>query len=44
MSEGKLVADPMISHHFKLDQIHDAFDTYVNRVGNALKVAIQVGG
>jgi len=43
MSEGKLVADPMISHHFKLDQIHDAFDTYVNRVGNALKVAIQVG-
>jgi L-iditol 2-dehydrogenase len=44
MSEGKLVADPMISHHFKLDQIHEAFDTYVNRVGNALKVAIQVGG
>ena len=44
MSEGKLVADPLISHHFKLDQIHDAFDTYVNRVGNALKVAIQVGG
>ena len=44
MSEGKLVAHPIISHHFKLDQIHDAFDTYVNRVGNALKVAIQVGG
>ena len=44
MSEGKLVAAPLISHHFKLDQIHDAFDTYVNRVGNALKVAIQVGG
>src|SRR6266581_4886129 len=44
MSAGKLVADPIISHHFELDQIHDAFDTYVNRVGNALKVAIHVGG
>jgi L-iditol 2-dehydrogenase len=42
MSAGKLAADPLISHHFKLDQIHDAFDTYVNRVGNALKVAILV--
>src|SRR5438034_8151082 len=42
MSAGHLVADPLISHHFKLGQIHDAFDTYVNRVGNALKVAIHV--
>jgi threonine dehydrogenase-like Zn-dependent dehydrogenase len=42
MSSGKLVADPIISHHFALDQIHDAFDTYVNRTGNALKVAIHV--
>jgi L-iditol 2-dehydrogenase len=42
MSAGHLVADPIISHHFELDQIHDAFDTYVNRVGNALKVAIHV--
>jgi L-iditol 2-dehydrogenase len=42
MSAGKLVADPIISHHFALDQIHDAFDTYVNRTGNALKVAIHV--
>jgi L-iditol 2-dehydrogenase len=42
MSAGKLVADPIITHHFKLDQIAEAFDTYVNRVGNALKVAIHV--
>ena len=42
MSAGKLVADPIITHHFKLDQITAAFDTYMNRVGNALKVAIQV--
>jgi L-iditol 2-dehydrogenase len=42
MSAGKLLADPIISHHFALDQIHEAFDTYVNRLGNALKVAIHV--
>jgi len=42
MSAGKLVADPIISHHFALDQINEAFDTYVNRKGNALKVAIHV--
>src|SRR6266705_2720 len=37
MSAGKLVADPIISHHFALDQINDAFDTYVNRKRNAIK-------
>jgi 2-desacetyl-2-hydroxyethyl bacteriochlorophyllide A dehydrogenase len=42
MSSGKLIADPIISHHFALDQVHDAFDTYVNRLGNALKVAIHI--
>src|SRR2546428_9584644 len=42
MSAGQLVAHPIISHQFALDQINDAFDTYVNRTGNALKVAIHV--
>jgi L-iditol 2-dehydrogenase len=42
MSAGKLQTDPIITHHFTLDQIGQAFETYVNRVGNALKVAIQV--
>lgn len=42
MSAGKLAADPIITHHFKLDQIQEAFDTYMNRAGNALKVAIHV--
>jgi len=42
MSAGKLGADPIISHDCALDQIHDAFDPYVNRKGNALKVAIHV--
>jgi L-iditol 2-dehydrogenase len=42
MSNGKILADPIITHHFGLDQIHDAFHTYTERIGNALKVVIHV--
>ncbi len=42
MSAGKILADPIITHHFKLDQIHEAFRTYVERVDNALKVVIHI--
>ena len=42
MSQGKIVADPIITHHFKLDEVHDAFRTYVERLGNALKVVMHV--
>jgi len=42
MSAGKITADAIITHHFELDQIHEAFQTYVNRIDNALKVAIHV--
>jgi threonine dehydrogenase-like Zn-dependent dehydrogenase len=42
MSHGKILADPIITHHFRLDQIHDAFHTYTERIGNALKVVIRV--
>jgi L-iditol 2-dehydrogenase len=42
MSAGKIAADPIITHHFTLDQIHEAFRTYVERIDNALKVIIHV--
>jgi len=42
MSAGKISADAIITHHFKLDQIHDAFRTYVERIDNALKVVIHI--
>ena len=42
MSAGKLDADSIITHHFTLDQVHDAFHTYVDRIGNALKVVMHV--
>jgi L-iditol 2-dehydrogenase len=42
MSAGKIAADPIITHHFTLDQIHEAFRTYIERIGNALKVVIHI--
>jgi len=42
MSTGKLLADRIITHHFRLDEIHQAFRTYTERIGNALKVVIHV--
>ncbi len=42
MSAGQILADPIITHHFALDQIHEAFRTYVDRIDNALKVAIHI--
>jgi L-iditol 2-dehydrogenase len=42
MSTGKLQVDPIITHHFALDQIHGAFRTYTERIDNALKVVIHV--
>jgi L-iditol 2-dehydrogenase len=42
MSAGKIAADPIITHHFTLDHIHEAFRTYVERIDNALKVIIHI--
>ena len=42
MSQGKIEAAPIITHHFKLDEVHDAFRTYMERRGNALKVVMHV--
>src|SRR2546426_9222559 len=32
MSAGKILADPLITHHFSLDKIHGAFETYMHRI------------
>ena len=42
MIAGKLDADSLITHHFPLAEVHEAFHTYVDRVGNALKVVMHV--
>lgn len=42
MSSGKILADPIITHHFSLNEIHEAFRTFVERIGDALKVIIHL--
>jgi len=42
MSAGKLDAEAIITHRFALDAVHEAFHTYVDRIGNALKVVMRV--
>jgi L-iditol 2-dehydrogenase len=42
MSAGKILAGPIVTHHCTLDQIHEAFHTYVERIGDALKVVIHL--
>jgi L-iditol 2-dehydrogenase len=40
MKSGKIVADPLITHHFSLDDLNEGFRTFRERQGNALKVVI----
>lgn len=42
MAAGRLVGDPLVTHHFTLDEIHAAFATATGRKDEALKVAIHV--
>ena len=44
MSSGSLNVDPMITHCFTLEQIHEAFDTFIGRKDGALKVIIHPNG
>ena len=37
---GKIQAKPLITHHYPLSQINEAFDTFIKRKGGALKVII----
>jgi len=40
MADGRIKTEPLITHRFSLDKINEAFDTFVNRKGNAIKVII----
>jgi L-iditol 2-dehydrogenase len=42
MSAGRILADPIITHRFALEAIHEAFTTVRERSGGALKVAIHI--
>jgi len=38
---GAVNVKPLITHHFPLEQINDAFDTFINRKGGAMKVIVE---
>jgi len=44
MEKGLIVADPLITHHYPLEQINEALTTFRERKGNALKVIIHPRG
>jgi L-iditol 2-dehydrogenase len=39
---GRLRTSELVTHHFGLEDIADAFDTYAERRGNAIKVMLDV--
>jgi len=40
MSDGRIVVNDLITHKFPLSKINEAFDVFINRTGNAIKVII----
>ncbi|MBE6830525.1 MAG: alcohol dehydrogenase [Ruminococcaceae bacterium] len=41
MESGRIKTKPLLTHEFSLEQINEGMNTYINRVGNALKVVIK---
>jgi L-iditol 2-dehydrogenase len=42
MGDGRIKARPLITHTFPLEQIREAFDTFIQRKGGAIKVVIRL--
>ena len=42
--QGRIKASGLTTHHFPLDQVDAAFETYVNRRDGAIKVMLDVAG
>ena len=41
MGDGRIKARPLITHTFPLEQVREAFDTFIQRKGGAIKVVIR---
>ena len=41
MEDGRIVTEPILTHEFALEDINEAMNTYVNRVGGAIKVVVK---
>ena len=44
MSQGTIQMEPLITHIFSIEDIHEAFDTFTGRKDGALKVLIHPNG
>ena len=42
MAQGKIAGAPLITHRFTFDQVPQALETFEKRVGDAIKVVVQV--
>ncbi len=42
MGDGRVKARPLITHTFPLEQVREAFDTFIQRKGGAIKVVIKL--
>ncbi len=41
MGDGRIKARPLITHAFPLEKVNEAMDTFVNRIGGAIKVVLK---
>ncbi len=41
MGDGRIKARPLITHTFPLEKVNEAMDTFVNRIGGAIKVVLK---
>jgi L-iditol 2-dehydrogenase len=41
MGDGRIKSRPLITHTFPLDEINQAMETFVKRIGGAIKVVIK---
>jgi L-iditol 2-dehydrogenase len=44
MARGAVDVKPLVTHHFRLDQFPDAWDTFVERRAGAIRVMLQPHG
>jgi L-iditol 2-dehydrogenase len=42
MGDGRIKLRPLITHTFPLDQINEAFQTFIHRIGGAIKVVVKL--
>jgi threonine dehydrogenase-like Zn-dependent dehydrogenase len=43
-SQGRIQSKPLITHHFPLEKVNEAMDTFIQRKGGALKVILHPNG